>query len=163
MRQRDSQSAQRWVRETVKHILYNFILIPSVIPLDTPPLHPSPPPPFNPPPPPPPPPKSPLAYQKKIINNTQKNNKFCNLLKFVLVLLSASIQRVGVSRMRDFFYIHLKMSLVFGVLTTMNCKIDDIIWYYRFIWRDLFKAKVGRSKLIKKGSPACIKTQNQKL
>ena len=30
-------------------------------------------------------------------------DKSCNLLKFVLVLLSASVERVGVSRMRNFF------------------------------------------------------------
>ena len=30
--------------------------------------------------------------------------KLTNLFKFVLVLLSASVERVGVSRMRDFFY-----------------------------------------------------------
>ena len=31
-------------------------------------------------------------------------DKSCNLFKFVSVLLSASVERVGVSRMLDFFY-----------------------------------------------------------
>ena len=35
----------------------------------------------------------------------RKKKKSCNLFKFVLVLLSASVERVCVSRMRDFFYI----------------------------------------------------------
>ena len=32
-------------------------------------------------------------------------DKSCNLFKFVSVLLSASVERVGVSRMRDFYSI----------------------------------------------------------
>ena len=35
-------------------------------------------------------------------------DKSRNLFKFVFVLLSASVQRVGVSRMRDFYFIFLK-------------------------------------------------------
>ena len=34
----------------------------------------------------------------------KKNDKSRNLFKFVSVLLSASVERVGVSRMRDFFF-----------------------------------------------------------
>ena len=33
----------------------------------------------------------------------KKKDKSCNRFKFVLVLLSASVERVGVSCMRDFF------------------------------------------------------------
>ena len=34
----------------------------------------------------------------------KEKKKSTNLFKFVLVLLSASVERVGISRMRDFFY-----------------------------------------------------------
>ena len=34
-------------------------------------------------------------------------DKSCYLSKFVSVLLSASVERVGVSRMRDFFYVFI--------------------------------------------------------
>ena len=37
--------------------------------------------------------------------NKIKNDKSCDLFKLVSVLLSASVERVGVSSMRDFFYI----------------------------------------------------------
>ena len=38
-------------------------------------------------------------------------NKSCNLFKFVSVLISASVKRVGVSRMRDFLYYHFEKRL----------------------------------------------------
>ena len=42
--------------------------------------------------------------------NKIKNDKSCDLFKLVSVLLSASVERVGVSRMRDFSYQSLDLS-----------------------------------------------------
>ena len=48
-----------------------------------------------------------LKKEKKEENNhatfKKTEDKSCNLFKIVLVLLSSSVKRVGVSRMRDFF------------------------------------------------------------
>ena len=44
---------------------------------------------------------------KKTKKTKKKQDKSCNLFKFVSVLLSASVERVGVSRIRDFFLIYL--------------------------------------------------------
>ena len=46
--------------------------------------------------------KLPKIYKLTKILINKKIDKLRNLLKFVLVLLSASVKRVGVSRMRDF-------------------------------------------------------------
>ena len=44
--------------------------------------------------------------------SANKIDKSCNLFKFLLVLLSASVERVGVSRMRDFFMIMILMVMI---------------------------------------------------
>ena len=44
-----------------------------------------------------------IKKEKKEKKKKKIKDKSCNLLKIVSVLLSASVERVGVSRMRDFF------------------------------------------------------------
>ena len=57
-------------------------------------------------------------YQKKK-ERKRKNNKLDksrNLLKFVSVLLSASVERVGVSRMRDFLLVAMTKGYQLDIL-----------------------------------------------
>ena len=44
----------------------------------------------------------------------EKKDKSCNFFKFVLVLLFASVERVGVSRMWDFFSLPTSLATVTG-------------------------------------------------
>ena len=53
-------------------------------------------------------------------------DKSCNLFKFVSVLISASVERVGVSCMRDFFIILFK-NLLFKSLAEMR-KLEYACW-----------------------------------
>ena len=55
----------------------------------------------------------------------RKIDKSRNLFKFVLVLLSASIERVGVSRMR-----HFKIILPFGTVLYTGIKVN--FWLVNF-------------------------------
>ena len=65
--------------------------------------------------------------QKKIITQPieEKKKNSCNLIKFVLVLLFALVERVGVSRMRDFF--------VLNQSTTKCIKTTQIFPDYFFV------------------------------
>ena len=55
-------------------------------------------------------------------------DKSCNLFKFVSVLLSASVERVGVSRMRDFFIIWIIL-LIFWYCDYYDCwKVKRPSW-----------------------------------
>ena len=54
-----------------------------------------------------------------------KKDKSCNRFKFVSVLLSASVERVGVSRMRDFFTLILdygRVKVPMKEKTDLNCE-----------------------------------------
>ena len=44
-----------------------------------------------------------MIFTEKLNHEEEKKDKSRHLFKFVSVLLSASVERVGVSRMRDFF------------------------------------------------------------
>ena len=58
-------------------------------------------------------------------------DKSCNRFKFVSVLLSASVERVGVSRMRDFFYIKLMFRVNMSFENIFALKNTKLIFLYK--------------------------------
>ena len=65
--------------------------------------------------------------------------KICNFSKIVLVLLSASVERVGVSRMKDFcigFFPNWRANNLSSILTTIGTEGTPVIDYFHCLKAD---------------------------